>query len=353
MELAARIKGLAALGAFLDEFLVRPEDPRGGDCRSMAEAVRRAGLENPWFTGPNVLYALSEIRRLLRKDNLEKWVSTYDPSGFEPAGASDVGVVMAGNLPMAGFHDFLTVLISGHRFTGKTSSRDKVLLPALAERLASIEPGFGRHIRFTDERINGCDAVIATGSNNTYRYFDNYFGKYPHVFRKNRNGLAVLTGKESGAELGALADDVFLYFGLGCRNVAKLLVPEGYDFAPFFDACARYSHVRNHHKYANNYEYQRSVHLMNRAEHLDNGFLLLRRETVLGSPVAVLFYDNYTAPENLRSKLDAHTGSLQCIVSKAPLHLPSSAFGTSQKPELWDYADEVDTLKFLFNLGAN
>jgi hypothetical protein len=256
---------------------------------------------------------------------------------------------------MVGFHDFLSILVSGHKFKGKLSGKDNILLPFLAEKLTGFEPGFGAFIEFRDERIGPIEAMIATGSNNTSRYFEYYFGKYPHVFRKNRNGIAVLNGEENDRELAALADDVFLYFGMGCRNVAKIYVPEAYGFERFYRQCDPYAHLIDHHKYANNYLYQRSVFLMNQVKHLDNGFLIIRPDEAVSSPVATLHFEEYAGPENLTSRLSGVQESVQCVVSAGNPDLPvmpgkTVPMGMSQSPGLMDYSDNVDTLIFLSNL---
>ena len=233
------------------------------------------------------------------------------------------------------------------------SGKDSQLLPFLADKLQEFESRFSPFIHFEESRLGSIDAIIATGSNNTFRYFEHYFGKYPHVFRQNRNGVAILTGKESGDDLAALADDIFLYFGLGCRNVAKLYVPESYRFDDLFHTMEKYNHLADHNKYANNYQYQRSVLLMNRVEHLDNGFLILRADKAISSPVGTLHYEFYTDRKELAGKILSQKDSVQCIAGPEISGLHTIRYGSTQHPELWDYADNVDTLKFLTNLYEN
>ncbi len=353
MELQERLAGFSGLGHYLEEYLAQPADPSTDAAASMDQAVRKAEEENSWFTRTNQIFALSEIARVLKKPYLERWISGYNSKDLTPARIAKVGVVMAGNLPLVGMHDFLSVLASGHIFTGKLSSRDSLLLPMLADRLISINPGFREFIRFTEDSLAGCDAIIATGSNNTHRYFDYYFSQRPHIFRRNRNGIAVLSGHESPSDLEKLSDDIFLYFGLGCRNVSKLFVPENYNFDHFFGAIEKYRQLEDHNKYRNNYDYQRSIHLLNKIPHFDNGFLIVRQDQAVSSPIATLHYESYRSRDELKLKISPENDSIQCILSQETLHVPVLDFGLSQKPELWDYADNVDTLKFLLNLGKN
>ncbi len=253
---------------------------------------------------------------------------------------------MAGNIPLVGFHDFLSVLISGHKVLVKQSSNDKQLLPVIAGFLMNIAPEFENRIRFTEERLTDFDAVIATGSNNTAGYFEYYFKGKPNIIRKNRNSVAILTGKESKEELEALGEDVFRYFGLGCRNVSKLYVPKEYDFESFFKAMYPWHTLLNSAKYANNYDYNKAVYLMSEFKLLENGFLILKEDESFGSPIATLFYEEYEDKKELQEKLEQNKENLQCVVgTKADVD-----FGQTQHPKLWDYADGVDTLKFLEKL---
>jgi hypothetical protein len=241
------------------------------------------------------------------------------------------------------------VLLSGHDLQAKLSSDDKFLLPAVAEALCEMEPRFRERISFVDEKISGIDAVIATGSNNSSRYFEYYFSRYPHIIRKNRNSAAVLTGEETVKDLRLLGEDIFRYFGRGCRNVSKLFVPAGYNFNPFFEAIFPFKEVLQNNKYANNYEYNRTIYLMGKEKIYDNNFLLLKEDIGIHSPVAVVYVEYYQDRESLLSRLQMDRADIQCIVSGAALPgvIP---FGTAQHPALWDYADRVDTLKFLLEL---
>ena len=257
---------------------------------------------------------------------------------------------MAGNIPLVGFHDLLCVWVSGHKAVVKLSSEDKLLLPFIVEQLRDRIPEWAEAVTFSDEKITDFDAVIATGSNNTARYFEYYFGKKPHIIRKNRNSVAVLTGKETQEELTALGKDIFQYYGLGCRSISKLFVPENYFFDAFFQAIYAYRDIINEQKYANNYDYNKAVYLMSLYKLLENGFLILKEDKSYASPIATLFYEYYTDTEALKKQLITDTEQIQCVVAKGLLP-DEIAFGNTQIPQLWEYADNVDTLKFLSNLG--
>lgn len=335
------------LGDRLRDFCENSKAGKADRDPAFQNALAGARAANPWFTEPNLLLALGQWGAALTRENLERWLKGYDMSAARTA--KTVGIVMAGNVPMVGFHDFLCVLISGHRVLAKLSSQDRHLMPFLSELLIGAMPDLAGRIRFVEGKMAGFDAVIATGSNNTGRYFEHYFGKGPHIIRRNRNSTAVLSGGESPGELTALGGDIFHYFGLGCRSVSKLYVPEGYDFAPFFKAIQGFAHLGDHHKYANNHDYNRAVLLMNAQRFLENGFLILREEPSFSSPISVLHYSQYSSMEALSEELKAVKDEVQCVVSgmDIPGHVP---FGRSQFPALDDYADGVDTLEFLLGL---
>ena len=305
-----------------------------------------AGHHNGWFTEDNVKFALKSWSEALSEENIKKWADSYK---IPEKGPKTVGIVMAGNIPLVGFHDFLSVLVSGNRVLGKLSSNDGVLLPFLTEKLIEIEPGFKDYILFTDEKLQNFDAVIATGSNNTARYFDYYFGKYPNIIRRNRNSVAVLTGNETEEQLQALANDIFRYFGLGCRNVSKIYLPKEYKFDPFFQAMFSWKHVINDSKYINNYDYNKAVYLMSDIPLLDNEFMLLKEDEGFSSPISVVFYEYYESLSELKNHLSENTENIQCVVSEADIQ-NEIPFGSTQTPELWDYADNVDTMEFLLGL---
>lgn len=306
---------------------------------------------NGWFTEENVMKSVAAIAQMLEKEKLEKWLNTYEAGLTNTTSAKRVGVIMAGNIPMVGFHDMLCVLMSGNVFVGKTSSDDPHLLPALAEVLNFIEPEFKDCMVFTNAQLKDIDAVIATGSNNSARYFEYYFGKYPHIIRRNRNSIALLDGTETEEDLKSLGNDIFQYFGLGCRNVSKILVPLAYNFDNFFKAIFDFQFVVNNNKYGNNYDYNKTVYLMSNVQLLENGFLLLKEDTGLSSPIATLFYEYYTNEQDLMARIQADSPRIQCIVSKRSTIKGCVGFGKSQHPELWDYADGVDTMRFLIEVG--
>ena len=256
---------------------------------------------------------------------------------------------MAGNIPLVGFHDFLSVLISGHSVLVKQSSNDKNLLPFLAKYLEYVETTFKGKITFTEEKLTDFDAVIATGSNNTARYFEHYFKGKPSIIRKNRNSVAVLTNNESDKELTNLSNDIFQYFGLGCRSVSKLFVPEGYDFNAFFNGLYNKKEIINNAKYANNYDYNKAVYLMSEFDLLENGFLMIKEDQSYASPIATIFYEYYTDTNKLKEKLKADSEKIQCVVSNNFID-SEIKFGQTQHPQLWDYADGVNTLDFLAKL---
>jgi len=310
---------------------------------TFAEAITLAKHHNGWFTKDNIHYALAGWGELLTKENLSNWLSPYDLNKNQP---KTVAIIMAGNIPLVGFHDFLSVLLTGNKVLAKLSTNDKVLLPLITKYLIEVEPILKDRIVFTEERLENFDAVIATGSNNTARYFEHYFAKKPHIIRRNRNSVSVLTGTETPEELTALGEDIFRYYGLGCRSVSKLFVPVGYDFDQFFKAIYDYSPIVQQAKYANNYDYNKAVYLMSEFKILDNGFLMLKEDDSYASPIASIFYETYDSSEELKEKLKAEAEKIQCVVARNFIE-NEVLFGTTQKPHLNDYADDVDTVDFL------
>ncbi|HOI33367.1 MAG TPA: acyl-CoA reductase, partial [Bacteroidales bacterium] len=262
-----------------------------------------------------------------------------------------VAVIMAGNVPLVGFLDFVHVLLCGHRFIGKLSHQDRFLLPAIAKMLLDIEPRFEPLIRFTEAKLDDFDAVIATGSDNSSRYFDYYFRKYPHIIRRNRHGVAIIKGNESDESLHQLGLDIFSYFGLGCRNVSTLFVPKEYSFDRLLQSFEAYSFVADHSKYFNNYEYYKSIFLINGEHHFDNGFVLIKAADDFGSPVAVLHYQFYDNLSNLDELITLNLDKIQCVVSENAWYSNSYPFGKAQFPGLTDYADGLDTIRFLLGLN--
>jgi hypothetical protein len=301
---------------------------------------------NGWFTPEQVKFSVQSWAKALTEDNLNQWLSNYDFSKIEP---KKVGLILAGNIPLVGFHDFLSVLISGHDVLVKTSSNDQHLLKFLAKYLIAIQPELNSKITFVEGKLEGFDAVIATGSNNTARYFEYYFKDKPSIIRKNRNSVAVLDGNETFEDLVNLGEDIFRYFGLGCRNVSKLFVPKEYNFDNFFRAMYEYREVIQYEKYANNYDYNKAVFLMSNFQLLDNEFLTIKEDASYASPISSVFYEFYDNLNEIKNKLSNDAEQIQCVVSNNLIE-NSISFGNTQKPRLWDYADNIDTLAFLIPL---
>jgi hypothetical protein len=313
-------------------------------------AIEKSYHHNPWFIPQFVRFAFDAWAQALTEEKVVKWLNTYNIEKKISKEPRHVGIVMAGNIPMVGLHDMVCVLASGNHAVIKLSQSDDQLVPALLEVLYALYPEIKNRITLLTGPLKSFDAVIATGSNNTSRYFEYYFGKYPNIIRRNRNSVAILTGHETGDDLERLADDIFLYFGLGCRNVSKIFIPSGYkieNLLPFFE---KYSYFSNMHKYRNNYDYQKSMLLINRINHYDSGFLLLREDASLISPISVVHTETYTSLEALCQYLEAISVQIQCLVSQSDQIKNAVLPGQSQFPELWDYADGIDTMDFLMNL---
>jgi len=324
----------------LSHFMVNPTD----DFIHITHAARNS---NGWFTIEEVEKSLASLAKMLNKQDLEQWFKNIKLN----ENPKKVGLILAGNIPLVGFHDVLTVLATGNIALIKMSSSDDKLLPALLEELTAIEPAFANYIVYV-ERLKDFDAIIATGSNNTSRYFDYYFSKVPNIIRKNRNSVAVLNGDETIEELENLGHDIFDYFGLGCRNVSKIYVPKGYDLKNFFEPLEKHQPIINHFKYNNNYDYNKSIYLVNGVKHFDNGFLLVKEDENFVSPLAVLFYEEYESICDVEAKLSLQDEQIQCVVSNLDLKINKEkiGFGDSQNPKLWDYADNVNTIEFLQKL---
>ena len=312
------------------------------------DIFEKAEQQNSWFTRANVIFAFKSWSDALSENNVKQWLSQYQlPQTTSP---KKILIIMAGNLPLVGLHDLLCVLVTGHKAIVKLSSNDCVLLPYLITQMKTFAPEWTEAVTFTNDKITEYDAVIATGSDNTARYFEYYFGKKPHIIRKNRHSVAVLTGKETPEELFALGKDIFLYYGLGCRSISKLFVPKGYDFNLLFQAIYPYKDIIQEQKYANNYDYNKAVYLMSLFQLLENGFLLLKEDEHYGSPIATLFYEYYTDVDSLKEKLTTDAEKIQCVVAHN-FTTEEVDFGETQIPQLWDYADGVDTLNFLLKLA--
>ncbi|MCU0454966.1 MAG: aldehyde dehydrogenase [Bacteroidales bacterium] len=338
MNLDRLIEAFSSLGQILREALAGKGNRFSAELNHLIDSQQ---TKNPWFTPPYVRMAVNAIASELTTENLRKWTDMYPGLGNDHTPLT-VAVIMAGNIPMVGFHDFMCVLISGNRVLVKVSSKDADLIRYAGEILETADQDFRDYIEFTGETLSGFDAVIATGSDNTSRYFEYYFGKYPNIIRKNRNSIAILDGSETKKELEALGLDIFSYFGLGCRSVSKLYVPAGYDFKMFTESMRKYSVCINHTKYANNYDYYKAIMLVNRVKFTDTGYLLLKQDESTSSPVSVLHYEFFRSKEELTAMVNSKKDKIQCIVGRD--HIP---FGLAQSPALWDYADGTDTLEFL------
>lgn len=349
MTIEAREGSFAKLGSFLRQFTSKSPFYIGFEkefAEKLSQGIQIAIQHNSWFTEEDIFFNLRQWGGNLTMENLKEWTSNYTLS---PKTKKTVAIIMAGNVPLVGFHDFMSVLLSGHKVLIKQSSKDKHLLPHLVDFLIEQNSEFAHLIEFTDEKLENFDAVIATGSNNTARYFEYYFSEKPNIIRRNRNSVAVLTGRESTTELKKLGEDIFRYYGLGCRNVSKIFIPKDYNFANFFEAIYHWNPIINSHKYANNYDYNKAVYLMSQFKIFENGFLILKEDQNHASPIACLFYEYYEDEESLKKKLEKDTHRIQCIISESN-NFGSVGFGESQYPKLTDYADDVDSLKFLSTL---
>ena len=332
MNIKQRINLLVKLG----EYFVMNSEP-------LQTAKQKAKAQNPWFSSEFVDLALKNIReKFVQKDLLEAWIGQYDLKD-EPSPQKNIGIVMAGNIPLVGFHDLLCVFASGHKAVIKPSSKDEVLIKHIAQKFFEWDDEAKDKIVFA-ENLKNCDAYIATGSNNSSRYFEYYFSKYPNIIRRNRTSVAVLTGGETEEELDLLADDMQLYYGMGCRNVTKIFVPEGYDFVPLLNALRKYNYFADFHKYRNNYDYQLALLIMNHKFYMTNDSIILTENESVFAPVSQVNYSYYNEPKTLAESLQKNA-DVQCVVGKD--FIP---FGKAQSPSLTDYADGADTMKFLKNL---
>lgn len=339
MQQSERLQTFITLGDYLRSPESAPE---------REEIGYRANFYNNWFTPENTAKALSAIAHdMLTASNLTNWLSAYDP---EPAEPKIIGVVMAGNIPAVGFHDLLCVLISGHKLLAKTSSQDLVLIQYLIQKITDINPAFAQRITLA-ERLNAADAFIATGSDNTARYFHYYFANRPHIIRRNRTSMGLLMGEEGPDEFARLGEDILSYYGLGCRNISALLVPEDYDFIPLLQTLDPLAPTyRNLSKWVNNYDYNKSIYLVNRVHHLDNGYLMLTESESLVSPISAVHYQTYRNQDEAATILQKQADKIQVVASAKGWYPGSVPFGQTQHPGLSDYADGVDTMEFLAGL---
>jgi hypothetical protein len=335
----------AALGTILAAIAKdqqRPLNCTTTEWESLLHLIQREQHHNGWFTPEVIKNALCEISAWLDQAQLEQWLAPYT-FATQP---QTVALILPGNLPLVGFHDFLCVLCSGHKALVKLSSEDARLLPAIVQILTSFEPQLKERITIVSGKLQGFDAVIATGSDNSMLHFKQYFANCPHLLRGHRTSIAVLNGSETPEELTALGQDIFQYFGRGCRNVTQLWIPENFELNRFFEAILPYAEVINHKKYGNNYDYNKAVHLMNQVPILDNNFVLLKESKDLHSPLSVLHYQRYNDHNEVLTFLEENQQQIQCIVGHD--YLP---FGSAQCPQLTDYADGIDTMQFLGNFA--
>ena len=343
MDLDERIESFAVLGKILRDALNGRSVTYGENLNAM---VNNQYKLNPWFTPENVKSAVKAIADELTEENLTIWTNAY-PELKEKTDPVKAGVIMAGNIPLVGFHDFLSVLVSGNNLISKTSSKDSELIVYISNILCSINKGFKDRIEFTDGTLTNFDVVIATGSNNSSRYFEYYFGKYPNIIRKNRNSISIIEGVETDAELESLGKDIFSYFGLGCRNVSKIFIPVGYDFASMIKSWKGFSGIISHNKYASNYNFNKSVYLVNKDNFYDTGYLILKEDSGISSPVSVLNYEFYEYQSAVKQQIEILKEKIQCVVGRQ--NIP---FGKSQLPSLWDYSDGIDTIEFLLKKNS-
>ena len=341
MTLKQRTEAFVQTGAFIKRHFSGqhlPEETRLHE--GLDKVIEIAHTYNNWFIPKFVNHALAAIGDYLNTESLERF--TKDITEKEP---KTIAVVCAGNVPVVGFHDLMCILLTGHRALIKLSTDDNILLPFILKLLTHYEPALEPQILFSEGRLANFDAIIATGSDNTASHFHYYFGKYPNIIRKSRTSLAVITGKETAEDIKNLGNDIFLYFGLGCRNVSKLLVPRGYNFNFFFESIIDFGFVVNNQKYGNNYDYHRAIYLLEQIPFLDNNFLMIRESVDLHSPVGVLYYQFYDTPAAVETYINGHKEQIQCVVGH-----DFTPLGYSQRPVITDFADNVDTLQFLLHL---
>ena len=344
-----RINAFAALGNFLNQFnsikIEKSTSVLFNDLffDGFIHQIKLAEEQNSWFTKEAILFSIENWANALTHKNLTQWISNEN---IIEKPSKTVAIIMAGNIPLVGFHDFLSVLLCGHSVLVKQSSNDKHLIPYLSKYLEYVEQDFKEKISFTDKKIKDFDAVIATGSTNTTRYFEYYFKNKPNIIRRNRNSVAIITGEETKEDIENLSEDIFRYFGLGCRSVSKLFVPKNYDFNKFFEGMYTYRNIINNTKYANNYDYNKAVYLMSEFSILENGFLMIKEDTNFASPIATVFYEYYDNLTDLKLKILNESENIQCVVANNFIE-NEVKFGQTQQPKLWDYADGVNTIEFL------
>ena len=347
MNLNDRIELVSDIGRFLKKYLDTNYDNSNDDnLVAFEKTIQQGKLNNPWFTDQNMKVNLSYWAEKLNKYDLSQWMNNYDTLSVS---TKNVAIIMAGNIPLVGFHDFLSVFLTGHNSIIKLSSNDKHILPFLTTLMISMNNDLSKKIIYLEGKLQGYDAVIATGSNNTSRYFEYYFKNKKSIIRKNRNSIAVLDGSENEGDLSLLGNDIFTYFGLGCRSISKLYVPKNYNFDLFFNSIFKWNDLINSHKYANNYDYNKAIYLMSEYKFLDNGFFMVKEGSELHSPISTINYEFYKDISTLKQKIKDDEKDIQCIVSNTKIKNKIN-FGETQKPSLSQYADNIDVVDFLLTI---
>ncbi|MGE6395427.1 acyl-CoA reductase [Chryseobacterium scophthalmum] len=341
MNIESRVLGLNKLSAYIKEFLAKNSEYYNENDVEFQQVLKKSEIENPWFAADNQKYALKQWSELLTEENINEWLQKYSPSKT----SKKVGLILAGNIPLVGLHDVISVILSNHIPLIKLSSKDKTMLPFLLEKWNEFSE---ETIDFEFvERLENFDAVIATGSNNTARYLEYYFKNHLSIIRKNRTSIAVLKGDETEEELKFLAHDIFQYFGLGCRNVTRIFIPQDFVIDRLFESFLDFKEIINHNKYANNYDYNRAVYLLNQDKFWDNNFVMLKEDVQLFSPLSVINFSRYSSLDEVKDFIAENEENIQCVVAKNELGIDSIQFGEAQNPGLNTYADNVDTMKFL------
>lgn len=342
MKKQVYILGLIKLGKFIKDFLSKNTEDYNEFDEEFGIVLRKSELDNPWFNIENQKYALQQWANLLTEEKINDWLSAYSFS----ENPKKVGLILAGNIPLVGFHDVVSTIMSGNIPVIKLSSKDKMMIPFLLRRWNELSEN---KIEYQIvEKLSDYDAVIATGSNNTARYLEYYFKDSLSLIRKNRTSVAVLNGNETDEEIQALANDIFRYFGLGCRNVTRLFIPRDFGLERLFENFMNFKEVINHNKYANNYDYNRAIFLLNQEKFWDNNFVLLKEDDKLFSPLGVLHFSRYENIEEVKDFLTENEQDIQCVVARPELSIENSvAIGEAQCPSLNTYADNVDTMRFL------
>ncbi|MGE4514319.1 MAG: acyl-CoA reductase [Chryseobacterium sp.] len=341
MNIENKVLGLIELSRYISEFLAKKNEDYNENDVDFELLIKKSEIENPWFTVENQKFALRQWADLLTEQNINNWLKEYSISKT----SKRVGLILAGNIPLVGFHDLISVILSNHIPVIKLSSKDRYMIPFLLKKWNEFSDG---NVKFEFvEKLENFDAVIATGSNNTARYLEYYFKNHLNIIRKNRTSIAVLKGDETEEELKLLAEDIFRYFGLGCRNVTRLFIPQDYVIDRLFESFLDFQDIINHNKYANNYDYNRAVYLLNQEKFWDNNFVMLKEDEKLFSPLSVINFSRYSSLDEVKNFIAENEENIQCIVAKKELGLDSIALGEAQNPGLNTYADNVDTMKFL------